>query len=584
MDDVELFIKEIETNESEFLISIKPMLTAVGFRYAHVEIDGKLIGAPIPLDIKTSEITSSPPKLVGGNWSYPIMTSGVPYPFTIMTDPRMISDAGISFLDANGNLVDVAKHTIDWSEAEAGKVKFTVVPNVTGTWNMYPTINGEPTAGSPFAITVNNPPKEIAMLATPLKLGVANATAVGQNLGNVEGLSRGLIGTPATFVVTPHDLTLGPLDVTFKSSTTTVLFDTEVRTSHDSTNSFQIRKRNDGSYVVKYTPDVAGDYEMMVTMGGKKIKNAPFQINIPENKGCSKNSRLAGHEIFSQGVGVGASVNLDIAVKDMANKASTYSIPHIEIVNHPEIQIAVAPRAGVKGTYTVSFLAPPSSGSILINAYVEEKLIADCPWRLQVKPGQICSRKCYLEVDLPIKAVPLQPGVIKVHLRDEFGNVVRVANLKVRIAGRDDIKLHVTQGHHEDFTSIEYLFPLAGEFMLHVATETGDEISGSPFPITVGKLLSSVLRETDTSIPRLICIDGRGQKLSTTWTPLTSESLNLNDLFLLDNNSEIYQWSAKPGVFALNKAMALVRALDESRSTRITHKVRSILTQIETLR
>lgn len=309
-------------------------------------------------------------------------------------------------------------------------------------------------------------------------------------------------------------------------------------------------------------------------MGGKKIKNAPYRISIPENKGCPENSKLvSGVDNFSQGVAVNSQVSFEISVKDRSNKPSAYSIPRVEVVNHPEVVANVTSLDGKKGNYAVSFLAPTASGEVLVNTYIEEELISDCPWKLIVKPGQICSRKCYMEVDLPVKAVPLQPGVIKVHLRDEHGNVVRVGNLKASIAGREDIKLHVTQGHHEDFTTIEYLFPVAGDYSLHVATETGEEISGSPFPILVGKLLSSVLRETDTSIPRLIRIDGKGQKLNTSWMPLSSHSLNLTDLFLLDNNSEIYQWSAKPTVFALNKAMALIRAIDESRKIRITHKV-----------
>jgi hypothetical protein len=322
--------------------------------------------------------------------------------------------------------------------------------------------------------------------------------------------------------------------------------------------------------LVKYTPDAAGEFNMNVVMGGKKIKNCPFSLVVPENKGSSQNSRIIS-ENLAQGVGVNSLVTFEIQVRDFSGKPSEYSVPKVEIAGHPETQPQVVPNG--RGKFSVSFLAPTSPGEILVNAYVEEELISECPWKLQVKPGSIFAQNSFLEIDLPIKAVPLQPGVIKAHLRDEFGNVVRVGNLKVRIAGREDIKIHVTQGHHEDFTSIEYLFPLAGEYFLHVATDAGEEFSGSPFPIHVGKILSSVTRQKDDSVPRLICIDGKGQKFNTTWLALTPNSLNLSDLFLLDNGSEIFQWSAKPTVFALNKAMALVRAIDESRITRITHKV-----------
>lgn len=225
VDDVESSVLEVQENISDFRIDFKPMLTSVGLRYACIEIDGKSVGNPIPIEIQSAVASVAPPKLVGDRWVHSTMVSGVAYSFTLSHVAQHISDAGVSFLDLNGNLVQIAKHTIDWSEAADGKIKVTVVPNVPGNWSLFPTVNGEPTVGAPYPVTVQ-PSRNIKEVAPPLKVGIANASA------SLAPRSCGVIGTPVTFQIMPHDVNLGPLEVTFKSESGPVLFDTEVRHSH----------------------------------------------------------------------------------------------------------------------------------------------------------------------------------------------------------------------------------------------------------------------------------------------------------------------------------------------------------------
>jgi hypothetical protein len=223
-DDVEIFPHEGE-EKSKFLVSLKPFL--VGERFLLVQIDGVQVGEPIPISVKSSEVTASPPNLNTGNWELGSMVCGARYKFGVQSETP-VSDAGISFLGPDGSLVQVAKHTIDCSEADSGRVNFTVVPNVPGTWSVIPTINGEPVLGAPFQATVT-PSHNIRDLPTPQKFGQANATATSvPTVTGVDGLAHGRIGAPSAFLVTPHEAGLGPIEVTFKGPKGNVVFDTEV--------------------------------------------------------------------------------------------------------------------------------------------------------------------------------------------------------------------------------------------------------------------------------------------------------------------------------------------------------------------
>eukprot|EP01126_Amoeba_proteus_P042883 TRINITY_DN4672_c0_g5_i1.p1 TRINITY_DN4672_c0_g5~~TRINITY_DN4672_c0_g5_i1.p1 ORF type:complete len:331 (+),score=76.77 TRINITY_DN4672_c0_g5_i1:316-1308(+) len=173
--------------------------------------------------------------------------------------------------------------------------------------------------------------------------------------------------------------------------------------------------------------------------------------------------------------------------------------------------------------------------------------------------------------------MPSQLGCLKVHLRDEFGNIVKVGNLRAKVNDHDHIKLKITQERHQDYYLVEYLFPEAGTYQISMWIEITEnhveEISGSPFPIVVGRLLSTVLLKSDRSLPRLILLQKQGNRIRTLWIPCRWQELNLNDTFLLDNTKEIFQWSAKANVFVVNKAMVLVSAISQSRSITVTHKV-----------
>eukprot|EP01126_Amoeba_proteus_P042882 TRINITY_DN4672_c0_g4_i8.p1 TRINITY_DN4672_c0_g4~~TRINITY_DN4672_c0_g4_i8.p1 ORF type:complete len:591 (-),score=153.57 TRINITY_DN4672_c0_g4_i8:288-1883(-) len=373
------------------------------------------------------------------------------------------------------------------------------------------------------------------------------------------------MGVPSVFKVVPSSLECsGPLRLVFYEDDKICYFDTE------------IRKQSDGCWLVTCIPEKAGEYKMVIMLGEQKIKNSPLHLNILRSKALAKTTSLHLPEhLLNQTVVANSRVSFLVIPKDSSGSPCPSSFPRVEIVGRPEIPIDIFPDP--QGNFEVNFQSPVTATELVVDIYVEGEMISDSPLRLQIKPGPPCGKNSFLETDVPVKSMPSQPGYLKVHLRDEFGNIVKVGNLRAKVNDRDHIKLKITQERHQDYYLVEYLFPEAGTYQISMWIEITEnhveEISGSPFPIVVGRLLSTVLLKSDRSLPRLILLQKQGNRIRTLWIPCRWQELNLMDTFLLDNTKEIFQWSAKANVFVVNKAMALVSAICQSRSVTVTHKV-----------
>ncbi len=66
--------------------------------------------------------------------------------------------------------------------------------------------------------------------------------------------------------------------------------------------------------------------------------------------------------------------------------------------------------------------------------------------------------------------------------------------------------------------------------------------------------------------PRLLHVKGSPKSITAIEVPLSGDSFNEGDAFILDNGLQIYQWSGKSaGIFEKNKAASIARAIDDER-------------------
>jgi len=123
-----------------------------------------------------------------------------------------------------------------------------------------------------------------------------------------------------------------------------------------------------------------------------------------------------------------------------------------------------------------------------------------------------------------------------------------------------------------DSNIIGYSFPDIGDYNMHVFLD-GEDIVGSPFHVICKPQLTRATKEVDQCFPRLLRFSGKGQKVNASLVALKPTSLNMNDVFVLDNWNCAYQWNPSGAVFLGTKALTILQATNDSRSISVGVKV-----------
>lgn len=79
-----------------------------------------------------------------------------------------------------------------------------------------------------------------------------------------------------------------------------------------------------------------------------------------------------------------------------------------------------------------------------------------------------------------------------------------------------------------------------------------------------------ILIPLENKFPRLLHLSGKGKNINVASVPVSAKSLNLGDVFILDNDTVVMQWNP-PGasIFEKNKGAALTRAIDDYRNVNV---------------
>jgi filamin len=108
----------------------------------------------------------------------------------------------------------------------------------------------------------------------------------------------------------------------------------------------EVIDNNDGTYTVKYNPNVPGDYTVFVTLENQNIKDAPFSLS------CK-----AGTDHSNTKIGP---ISFTVQTRDKRGDNKTFGGDQFEVnlEDHPEITVET--RDNSDGTYTASFVVPPA--------------------------------------------------------------------------------------------------------------------------------------------------------------------------------------------------------------------------------
>eukprot|EP01123_Difflugia_compressa_P010516 TRINITY_DN3871_c0_g1_i1.p1 TRINITY_DN3871_c0_g1~~TRINITY_DN3871_c0_g1_i1.p1 ORF type:complete len:244 (-),score=37.94 TRINITY_DN3871_c0_g1_i1:25-756(-) len=102
----------------------------------------------------------------------------------------------------------------------------------------------------------------------------------------------------------------------------------------------------------------------------------------------------------------------------------------------------------------------------------------------------------------------------------------------------------------------------------------GEEIKGSPFFLSVEQGHPEDETSLNAGFPRLIRLSAVGRSAISTLMPLTVDSLNPDDVFLLDNELVVYQWNG-PNTQRVLKISAghIIKVLNYDRRSALQHRI-----------
>jgi filamin len=131
---------------------------------------------------------------------------------------------------------------------------------------------------------------------------------------------------------------------------------------------YDLKDNHDGTYTVHYTPDVAGDYKINITLEDQPIKNAPYSVHVKE-----------GTDIHNTGF-KGFVVTVQTRDKHNQNKKIGGDLFEVQAGGDANFLVNTADHGD--GTYSASF-NPPQRGSYNLRVFFNKKELAISPVSLR---------------------------------------------------------------------------------------------------------------------------------------------------------------------------------------------------------
>jgi len=111
----------------------------------------------------------------------------------------------------------------------------------------------------------------------------------------------------------------------------------------------EVIDNHDGTYLVKYNPNVPGNYTIHVTLEGQNIKDAPFSLNC-----------IAGTDVSNTKIGP---ISFTIHTRDKRGDLKNFGGDKFEVnvEEHPEVSVET--RDNSDGSYTATLVVPPQQAN-----------------------------------------------------------------------------------------------------------------------------------------------------------------------------------------------------------------------------
>ncbi|CAH1264955.1 FLNC [Branchiostoma lanceolatum] len=233
----------------------------------------------------------------------------------------------------------------------------------------------------------------------------------------------------------------------------------------------KIEDTRDGTFRIKYVPQIAGSYTITIKYGGDPIPQVPIRITI-EQKVDVSGIRCYGPGV--EGMFVDAPTDFTIDAKSVSKRGGDNVRCVVQNPSGAKTEAAV--KDNRDGTYTASY-TPFEEGRHLIDVLYEELQVPGAPFKVQAKEG--CD---------PTKVRAYGPG-LEGGLTDkpqQFTIETKGAGtggLGLAIEGPSEAKM-TCKDNKDGSCTVEYFPTTPGDYDIHISY--GEQpIRGSPFSVMI---------------------------------------------------------------------------------------------------
>ncbi|XP_078677454.1 filamin-A-like isoform X43 [Branchiostoma floridae x Branchiostoma belcheri] len=233
----------------------------------------------------------------------------------------------------------------------------------------------------------------------------------------------------------------------------------------------KIEDSRDGTFRIKYVPQIAGSYTITIKYGGDPIPQVPIRITI-EQKVDVSGIRCYGPGV--EGMFVDAPTEFTIDAKSVSRRGGDNV--RCVVQNPTGAKTEAAVKDNRDGTYTASY-TPYEEGRHLIDVLYEELQVPGAPFKVQAKEG--CD---------PSKVRAYGPG-LEGGLTDkpqQFTIETKGAGtggLGLAIEGPSEAKM-TCKDNKDGSCTVEYFPTTPGDYDIHISY--GEQpIRGSPFSVLI---------------------------------------------------------------------------------------------------
>ncbi|XP_066283723.1 filamin-C-like isoform X22 [Branchiostoma lanceolatum] len=233
----------------------------------------------------------------------------------------------------------------------------------------------------------------------------------------------------------------------------------------------KIEDTRDGTFRIKYVPQIAGSYTITIRYGGDPIPQVPIRITI-EQKVDVSGIRCYGPGV--EGMFVDAPTDFTIDAKSVSKRGGDNVRCVVQNPSGAKTEAAV--KDNRDGTYTASY-TPFEEGRHLIDVLYEELQVPGAPFKVQAKEG--CD---------PTKVRAYGPG-LEGGLTDkpqQFTIETKGAGtggLGLAIEGPSEAKM-TCKDNKDGSCTVEYFPTTPGDYDIHISY--GEQpIRGSPFSVLI---------------------------------------------------------------------------------------------------